>query len=76
MEHYLTSGDESVSRNQGQKGYLSSAITQNAVSTLYDHDDYVRTICYAKPSKLYSAADNGVICAWDLHVEKLIHKFK
>jgi len=43
------------------------------ISTLEDHEDYVRTICYSEASgRLFSAADNGVLNLWDLHAERLI----
>lgn len=47
------------------------------VSTLQDHEDSVRFICYSKVSgRLFSASDDGKILMWDLSVEKLLQKYE
>lgn len=47
------------------------------ISTLDDHDDYVRAIAYSPvQGKLFSAADNGVINLWDMTSERLVQRYK
>ena len=50
---------------------------QSPFSTFKDHDDYVRTIDYAKNiGRLFSASDDGKLFIWDLSAEKLIQKYE
>ena len=46
---------------------------QAAFSTFTDHEDYVRSIDYAKNhGRLFSASDEGKVFLWDLHAEKIM----
>ena len=49
---------------------------QGPFSSLNDHNDYVRTIDYAKQrGSLFSASDDGQLFMWDLNAEKLMQKY-
>lgn len=71
LERYQRNNAKIRSANQGQQVYR-----QSAFSTLYDHSDYVRCIDYAAAGRLFSAADDGKIFQWDLHVEKIAQKYE
>jgi len=42
------------------------------ISTLDDHNDYVRSIAFSACGRLYSASDDGELKVWDLNTEKML----
>ena len=51
--------------------------TITSYSTLFDHEDYVRSVVYADESqKIFSASDDGQIKEWDLNHEMVINKYE